>query len=515
VASVALGYHRHKTGVGHDLSRGCPTRTLKLTWPSLRSGPRSLMPDVSLTQKSAVGAVWRRSGTNCGANISMKSVGFGWCYSCLVLAMSERVCRNRASLSRLEAFAEPEVIASSHAQFSVWISLKRALLLGTTVLVATIGCSSGAAEGGSRGGDAVSGTDDRSDHVSVASGTVSSWVTDLTAAYCSWATRCGKFRDSATCSALMSPQFGVVNFNQAPAAITSVSNETARFNPAQASSCLMALSNLDCDIDLLDPSATPESCSIVFSGSVSSGGACINDVECAQGAMCIVTSTMACAGVCTPVSSGNCRTDDDCLGQRYCASVLMQGSGLDGSGVCEDVVPPGTSAGDPCGNPVQCASGLSCAGGPAPARCVLAAKAGERCGGFGGPSCNAGLACVPSDDGATSTCMVPASLGEPCTSLFQCGAQFELSDIICDERDTQTCVYRPRTGSCVVSNGLNTCDPVTGYCDGSTNGGTCNPWLEQGAECPDLTVNGIGPCGLWNTCQNGVCVPVLGVCTPE
>jgi hypothetical protein len=36
------------------LHLGCPTRTLKLTWPSLRSGPRSLMPVVGPTTDNQV-----------------------------------------------------------------------------------------------------------------------------------------------------------------------------------------------------------------------------------------------------------------------------------------------------------------------------------------------------------------------------------------------------------------------------------------------------------------------------
>jgi hypothetical protein len=341
--------------------------------------------------------------------------------------------------------------------------------------------------------------------------TVSTWVTDLVAAYCTWAIRCGEFPDAAACKAYMGPQFAAVNFNQASAAVTAVSDGKAQFDPTQAASCLTALSNLDCDVDFLSLSSIPEPCAVAFSGSVSDGGACIDDVECANGSMCVIDWTTTCDGTCMPTSEWACRTNDDCPSQQYCAAVVMQGPGLWGSGVCEAIVPPGATAGDPCGMPVQCAPGLSCVGGAAPARCAAAAGTGATCGGFSG-SCAPGLACVTSDDGTTATCMPPAKLGDACTSLFQCGAQYKLSDIICDETVTHTCVHRPSTGPCSVVNRMNTCDPVTSYCDATA--GTCRPWLSQGAACV-FPSSGIDPCGIWNSCSGPVCAPLLGACTPK
>jgi hypothetical protein len=351
------------------------------------------------------------------------------------------------------------------------------------------------------GGDVAAGASE--------AGTASSWVADLTAAYCTWAVRCGRFRDVAGCEAFTAPEYAAVNFDQATAAVTAVADGKAHFDPTQAASCLSTLSNLGCDVDFVNPPHMPAACMTTFYGSTSDGGACIDDVECAHGSMCVVVSTETCAGTCTPASGGTCRMDDDCPPQQFCAAALMEGPGLWGSGVCEAILPTGTKAGDLCGMPVPCAPGLSCAGGPPPARCVASAMEGASCNGFV-LSCAQGLACVSADDGTTSTCMPPAKLGDACTSLFQCGAQYTLSDILCDEKGTHTCVKMPSAGPCVVVSHVNTCDPTTSYCES----GTCKPWLSQGAPCV-VPSDGIDPCGLWNSCQNSVCAPLLGTCTPQ
>jgi hypothetical protein len=214
-----------------------------------------------------------------------------------------------------------------------------------------------------------------------------------------------------------------------------------------------------------------------------------------------------CQGTCRPISSPNCSTSGDCSAQQYCMGHSTSGSGLWRVGQCEDLIPPGATEGSPCGQPVQCAPGLSCqGGGPMSAGCEPDAGEGEGCGFAAlGASCAAGLACAPPDDGdaVRSTCMRLAGLEDACTSLFQCGAQYQVSDLICDETDTHTCVHKPSTGPCVVVNGMNTCDPVTSYCDAT---GTCMPWLSEGAKC-DPHANGLDPCGPAGSCQGYICTP--------
>jgi hypothetical protein len=344
-------------------------------------------------------------------------------------------------------------------------------------------------------------------------GTAATWVTDLNAAYCTWAIRCGRFPDAASCNALRGPQFAAINFNAPSAAIRAVSKGTSTFDPTQATSCLAALSNLDCDSDLFGGARVPASCAGVFSGTVSDGSACIDDVECASGSMCVIASTATCEGVCTPASGGLCRTSDDCPAQQYCAAGPIGGSGLAGSGSCQALIEPGANAGDPCGTPVQCVPGLRCFGPIAPVHCVVdaASPAGAACGGEG-PDCAPGLVCVTSDDGTTATCAPPAKLGEACTSLFQCGAQYDLSDLICDESHTHACVHRPSTGPCKVVDRINTCDPASSFCDAAS--ATCKPWLSQGSSCV-FPSSGIDPCAPGNSCGSSVCASLLTACTPE
>jgi hypothetical protein len=348
-----------------------------------------------------------------------------------------------------------------------------------------------------------------------ASVTPSTWVTGLIAAYCAQAVRCGQFPDSAVCDAFMGPQIAVDNFNSPTAAITAVVGRKAQFDSAKAASCLAAFSEMDCDLASSNLASVPVACTSVFSGSVSDGGTCIDDVECATGSMCVIASTTTCEGTCTPANGGPCRTNGDCLPRQYCAGVPWQGPGVWGSGVCADAVPPGNTEGAPCGTPVPCAQGLSCFGGPAPARCgVAVGEEGAPCRLLGapGPTCASDLVCVISHDGMTGSCMPPAKRGETCTSLLQCDAEYSFARTICDENGSHTCVPRPSKGACTVVNGVNTCDPVISYCDA----GTCKPWLPEGSPCTFPTSNGLDPCGRWSSCQGGVCTSTLApACTPK
>ena len=65
-------------------------------------------------------------------------------------------------------------------------------------------------------------------------------------------------------------------------------------------------------------------------------------------------------------------------------------------------------------------------------------------------------------------------------------------------------------GTGVSGGPINTCDPSTSYCDVTAEAGTCIPWIPQGAPCATNS----STCQLWDTCQD-ICVPVLGVCTPQ
>ena len=351
--------------------------------------------------------------------------------------------------------------------------------------------------------------------VTSATGPVSTWVADLVSAYCAWAVRCGQFPNQDICQAYGDPRFAAVGFNMATAAVVAVAEGTAEFNATQAASCLATMSGLACDIDFVNLPSVPTSCRAAFSGSFPSGGVCIDDVQCAPGASCVGDSSfLVCKGTCTPISAPSCRTNDDCPTQQYCSGNFTAGSGIWSVGQCQDFISPGATAGDICGRPVLCAPGLSCqGGGPFTPGCEPDAAEGEKCG----PDamyavCRAGLACVTPDDGSIleATCMRPAGLGDACTSLLQCGGQYQVSDLICDKTGSHTCVHKPSTGPCVVVDGNNTCDPLTSYCDATS--GTCQPWLSQGAHCDPHAASGIDPCGPSGACEGTVCMPRLRGC---
>jgi hypothetical protein len=230
-------------------------------------------------------------------------------------------------------------------------------------------------------------------------------------------------------------------------------------------------------------------------------------VECGQRSYCRPDSgSEVCSGTCAPMPRSKCRTSGDCGDERYyCAVSSTTGSGVGTVGQCEAFIPAGTSRGDECGRPVACAPGLACQSSGIAYSCAPYAGEGTTCRlGLVYVWCRSDLACVPSNDDSISTCGPQAELGDACTSLFQCGAHYQVSDIICDEQDSHVCVRKPSTGPCVVVPGTYTCDPATSYCDVAS--ATCMPWLSEGAAC-DPQASIIDPCGPYGRCDRNVCRP--------
>jgi hypothetical protein len=110
-------------------------------------------------------------------------------------------------------------------------------------------------------------------------GVASTWVDDLTLAYCNWAVECGQFPDVATCKGWRGPQFSDVEFNTAWAAAAAVSKGNALYDAVEANACLAELSRLSCDRGFLDPPTIPAPCAAAFTGKLSDGDSCSNDVE--------------------------------------------------------------------------------------------------------------------------------------------------------------------------------------------------------------------------------------------
>jgi hypothetical protein len=335
------------------------------------------------------------------------------------------------------------------------------------------------------------------------------YANDALVAYCGFGVRCGFFSSDAICKVVIGPQFTSGGFNSVAAEIALVNAGKAQFNAANAATCLNLLSTLSCGGAL--GGSLPTSCTDAFSGGmVADGDTCIADIECQGHSDCVPGSSATCGGSCTPISATNCETDSDCSTDQYCQDVTCV---------------PDTAAGalgQPCGVPTACQSVLVCDEGQSPPSCVTPLEAGATCQDDGpfGSTCASGLACVPSDDKTTATCMAPASLGQPCTLLFQCGAQYVVSDIICDEAGTQKCIQMPSTGACPLAYGVNTCNPATSYCNPNGSTGVCTSQLADGASCTTLS-NGVNPCGPNSSCETmatgsgQACTSGLGpVCTP-
>lgn len=198
--------------------------------------------------------------------------------------------------------------------------------------------------------------------------------------------------------------------------VSLVDRGAARFDGTVAGRCLAELEEAECNVAALDLSR----CDAAFVPLVAVGGACLQDLECVD---------------------GRCETLDLCPGHCVARS----------------------AAGDPCGRPSDCVSGLACVGGVcAPARAV-------------GEPCDRRTDCAfPSTCTAAGTCGAPPAEGEPCTAAA--GGDLCGGDAVCQ-------------------------------------GGTCQPGAAPGEACSRER-----PCAPGGRCVEAVCVataPAGAACVPS
>ena len=273
----------------------------------------------------------------------------------------------------------------------------------------------------------------------------------LEGAQCGFQVDCDLQPDNATCQASIDIDDGEVGSLDA-----AIADGTVIYDAEAAQACVDAIRGQGCSFPGFQD--RPDPCDDVFTGTVATGGACIIDVECANGGSCAPTDVncdpdvSCCAGTCqgmdTPlVAIGGVCEGGDCVANAFCK--FPAGAN---SGTCTAAI---TTAGtacdelDACANPMVCdldfATGM---GGT----CVTPAGSNQACDPGGliacgdlrdycdpasmkctrrvdvGGACPTGVRCVGFATCVNAVCLADPKLGEACVVD---GAQDCLGSLSC------------------------------------------------------------------------------------
>ncbi len=241
-------------------------------------------------------------------------------------------------------------------------------------------------------------------------------------------TACGYYPSIESCMA-------TVKTNKRAEIIASVAAGRVDYHADKARACIDARtgsSNCEINFDWERIVAVQATCAEVWTGRVEVGGACLRELECANGAKCELP---------------DCQ-DECCVGTC----------------VAPEPRPESVAVGGDCSEAPCNASG-HCVETGQESRCVAYPAEGEPCTDLGFAYCAAGLLCI----GVERTCTRPPATGERCDpDLRDPSLRCLRSDDWCDWRD-ERCKPRTEAGeSCAYA--LEQCalyaycDPDTGYC---------------------------------------------------
>jgi hypothetical protein len=269
---------------------------------------------------------------------------------------------------------------------------------------------------------------------------------------------------------------------------TEVASSRLAFDGASAQACVEAMAAMSCAE--FEPGIFPPSCRAALTGTVTNGGACASNLECANG-FC-ASETFTCPGTCTAfVGAGG-----DCSGGRLCAAGLACAGADQGPFTC--VTPAGLN--QPCSGAGGCQPGLYCQAGFG--TCAQQKFSGGDCA--DPDACALGFACqtVTVGQTTTSTCVPVVGQNASCgIGLAVCGGAWNCIGDRCTAPPSAGAACDPAL-TCVVEATAWGCLPCA---DGLCPSGTCVPFRPNGAACTFSEECYYGACtGTLDT--PGVCV---------
>ena len=242
--------------------------------------------------------------------------------------------------------------------------------------------------------------------------------TEVEAALCANAVKCGRYTSEAECKKY-------VDLNTAQVSAT-VGGNKATYDADKAGACLDALRNQSCSTSAESNREAPAACNDVVKGKTVAGGACTDGTQCTSGSCKVAVSDAACAaGTCNPDAAavgGSC-ADAECQNGLYCTE----------SSMCAPLLAVGAM----CFLSSECAYGSSCFGEPGV--CTATAATGASCA---TADCDkVGDQC----DSATMKCKALSKDGEACAAGFA-GFFACINPLFCDQTSLK-CAQRPTLGA--------------------------------------------------------------------
>lgn len=405
------------------------------------------------------------------------------------------------------------------------MSASRLLGLGALVLASTLAgaCSTvtvGGGDGGGGGGDGGSGGGDGGSQADAmppdpCSGDVAldDFYGCLIGAVCDIYDQCiCAFSDNAHC---LDAPFAFVSGLERPFMMDYLHDGVAAgvltYDASRARSCLDFVRTATCG-DLLGGNSQFDDLCQPFTGTVSAGGVCFADVDCApRGSAC--TKSNSTGDVCSPGScvapaglGADCSADHLCDPGAYCVQTMAgdyrclagnlgapcQGSYqcdhgfyCDANSTCRPVVPDSGA----CTSDDQCAPGLQCVGDDlsGSGACHRVDMVDAPCDG----SCAGCLFCNQPDTTQLGSCQMLPPAGQACTSQGRCADSF---DVRCDDTNNM-CVPGGEKGAPCTQNGGECRFGFFCTADvGMTPAGTCQDPQAAGSACTDSEQCSTGQC---------------------
>lgn len=251
--------------------------------------------------------------------------------------------------------------------------------------------------------------------------TTQQFLDQVIAAECDFYVRCRALPDKSTCQKF----FGTLAGTSLASFAYSVDQGRTAIHTSDLPACLTMLSSAPCTSISFGTEMVSASCNAIVTGTISSGGECIDNDECKPGLKCDKgdCSASCCVGTCVTGSAraevgGGCTDDRSCVDSAFCKQTFNSTTAKI-TGICQ----PRAAVDAVCSDYNGCVNEARCAGASGSKTCIALAKDGAGCSSNGASCESVASTCDPS----TGTCQPRLADGAPCGATADAGATAALS----------------------------------------------------------------------------------------